>query len=73
MIITTMAALLYGFRHSPAHRKRSSKAGRGLFYRSPYMRVKGWVGIKLDQISENDLAQHVREAYRLIAQKSKVR
>ena len=40
------------------------------FYRPPYVGVKGWVGIKLDQISDDDLAQHVREAYWLIAPKT---
>ena len=55
-------------RTGSAHRKLDAD-----FFIVRRMRVKGWVGIKLDQLSENDLAQHVREAYRLIAQKSKVR
>ena len=41
------------------------------FYRPPYVGVKGWVGIILDQISDDDLAQHVQQAYRLIAPKPK--
>jgi hypothetical protein len=29
--------------------------------------VKGWVGIELSQISDEDLAVHLHEAHRLIA------
>ena len=42
------------------------------FYRPPYVGVKGWVGINLDQISDDDLAQHVRQAYMLISLKTKM-
>jgi hypothetical protein len=39
------------------------------FFRPPYVGVRGWVGIELSQISDEDLASHLREAWRLIAPK----
>jgi hypothetical protein len=39
------------------------------FYRPPYVGGAGWVGIELDRISDEDLAFHIREAWRLIAPK----
>ena len=40
------------------------------FYRPPYVGVAGWVGIELDRISDEELALHLREAWRLIAPES---
>jgi hypothetical protein len=37
------------------------------FYRPPYVGVRGWVGIEVDLVSEKELAQHLREAWKLIA------
>ena len=37
------------------------------YFRPPYVGVKGWVAIELDQISDEDLAVHLHEAHRLIA------
>jgi hypothetical protein len=34
----------------------------GTFFRPPYVGVRGWVGIELDSISDEDLAAHIREA-----------
>src|SRR5881275_3166966 len=39
------------------------------FYRPPYVGVRGWVGIELDQVSYQELALHINEAWRLIAPK----
>jgi hypothetical protein len=39
------------------------------FFRPPYVGVKGWVGIELETISDEDLAAHISEAWRLIAPK----
>jgi len=36
------------------------------FYRSPYVGVRGWVGIELDRVTDEELAFHLREAWRLI-------
>jgi hypothetical protein len=37
------------------------------FYRPPYVGVRGWVGIELGQVGDEELAFHIREAWRLIA------
>ena len=33
----------------------------------PYMGVRGWVGIELDAVSDEELGYHLCEAWRLIA------
>ena len=37
------------------------------FYRPPYVGVRGWVGIEVDRVSDKELAQHICEAWKLIA------
>ena len=37
------------------------------FYRPPYVGVRGWVGIEVDRVSDKERAQHLEEAWRLIA------
>lgn len=37
------------------------------FYKPPYVGVRGWVGIELARVSDEELAFHLREAWRLIA------
>ena len=37
------------------------------FYRPPYVGVRGWIAVELDQVNDKELALHVREAWRLIA------
>ena len=37
------------------------------FFRPPYVGVRGWVGIELPEIGDEDLAFHINEAWRLIA------
>jgi hypothetical protein len=39
------------------------------FFLPPYVGVRGWVGIELDRIDDEDLAFHLGEAWRLIAPK----
>ena len=43
------------------------------YFRPPYVGVKGWVGIELGRISDEDLAGHLYEAHRLIAPPKKPR
>ena len=40
------------------------------FFKPPYVGVRGWVGIELDNIGDEGLAFHIREAWRLIAPKT---
>jgi hypothetical protein len=37
------------------------------FYRPPYVGVRGWVGIELNQVSDEELALHIDQAWKLIA------
>jgi hypothetical protein len=37
------------------------------FYKPPYVGVRGWIGVELDRISDEELNFHIREAWRLIA------
>lgn len=46
------------------------KASPETFFKPPYVGVRGWVGIELDCISDEELASHVREAWRLVAPKT---
>jgi hypothetical protein len=42
----------------------------GKFFLPPYVGVKGWVGIELPLIDDEELASHRREAWRLVAPKT---
>lgn len=37
------------------------------FYRPPYVGVRGWVGIEVDQVSDKEMTLHINEAWALIA------
>ena len=37
------------------------------FYRPPYVGVRGWIGVELDQVDDEELALHIKEAWLLIA------
>jgi hypothetical protein len=39
------------------------------FFKPPYVGVKGWIGIELSAISNEDLAAHILTAWQLIAPK----
>jgi hypothetical protein len=39
------------------------------FFRPPYVGVKGWVGVELDSIGDEELAPLIREAWQLVAPK----
>ena len=39
------------------------------FFRPSYVGVRGWIGIELDQINDEELAYYLREAWRMIAPK----
>jgi len=46
------------------------KTEPGKFFKPPYVGVRGWVGIELPQIDDEELALHLGEAWRLIAPKT---
>jgi hypothetical protein len=39
------------------------------FFKPPYVGVRGWVGIELGNISDEELAAHIREAWQMVAPK----
>ena len=43
------------------------KASPQKFYRPPYVGVKGWIGIEVPKVSDDELAAHIGEAWKLIA------
>jgi len=40
------------------------------FFRPPYVGVKGWVGIELDRVGDEELAALILDAWKLLAPKS---
>ena len=50
-----------------SRRKDTSEWWFRIFYRPPYVGGRSWVGIEVDRVSDKELAQHVREAWKLIA------
>ena len=40
------------------------------FFKPPYVGVRGWVGIELEAIGDEELASHIREAWELVASKT---
>jgi hypothetical protein len=39
------------------------------FFKPPYVGVRGWVGIELDEVDDDELAYHISQAWNLIAPK----
>lgn len=39
------------------------------YFRPPYVGVKGWIGIELAAVDDDELATHIGEAWRLISPK----
>jgi hypothetical protein len=39
------------------------------YFKPPYVGVRGWVGIELDRVGDDELASHLCEAWRMIAPK----
>lgn len=37
------------------------------FFKPPYVGVRGWIGIRLDQVDDVELASHIRQAWLMIA------
>ena len=45
------------------------EAEPAIFFRPPYVGVRGWIGIELDRINDADLTFHIQQGWRLIAPK----
>jgi hypothetical protein len=55
----------------PGHQEALIASSPATYYRPPYVGVKGWVGIDLDQIDDEELACHIRDAWQMIATQGK--
>jgi hypothetical protein len=42
-----------------------------VYYRPPYVGGSGWIGVELDRVNDEALDAHIRQAWQLIAKKSK--
>jgi hypothetical protein len=40
------------------------------YYRPPYVGAAGWIGVELDQVSDQALESHIRQAWQLIVNKA---
>ena len=47
------------------------KSAPKTYYRPPYVGPSGWIGIELDQIDDEQLGEHILEAWKWIIAKSK--
>jgi len=43
----------------------------GTYYRPPYVGSSGWVGVELDQVNDEVLAAHIRQAWQQIGNNAK--
>lgn len=41
-----------------------------MFFRPPYVGVRGWIGVELTAISDEDLTAHILEGWRMVAPKT---
>jgi len=39
------------------------------FFKPPYVGVRGWIGIELDKVDDDELDAHIEQAWRMIAPK----
>jgi hypothetical protein len=46
------------------------ESSANIYFKPPYVGVRGWVGIILEHIADEDLQYHIRTAWELIAPKS---
>jgi hypothetical protein len=47
------------------------RANPACYYKPPYVGPAGWVGIELSQISDDELAGHLSDAWKLIIEKQR--
>ncbi len=56
-----------GIPAAPGEQAALIRTSPRIFFNPPYVGVKGWVGIELAEISDEDLGFHIQEAWRLIS------
>jgi hypothetical protein len=50
---------------APGHQEALIETSPKTYYRPPYVGVKGWVGIELSEIGDEELACHIRDAWNI--------
>jgi len=50
----------------PGDQEALVAASPRVYYRPPYVGIKGWVGIELSEVSDDELGAHLTEAWKLI-------
>jgi hypothetical protein len=51
---------------APGEQEALIAASPKTYFRPPYVGVKGWIGIELPEIDDEDLAIHLTDAWRLV-------
>ena len=54
---------------APGEQEALINADPRTYFRPPYVGVKGWVGIELARIGDEDLAVHIGDAWRIVLTK----
>jgi hypothetical protein len=67
---TTTVTSRFGYRLRQACRRALIKTEPNKFFMPPYVGLRGWVGIELDRIGDEELAPLLAEAWQLIAPKT---
>jgi len=39
------------------------------YFKPPYVGVRGWIGVDLDQVDDDELGAHIHEAWQMVAPK----
>jgi hypothetical protein len=55
---------------SPGLQQSLIATAPGTFFRPPYVGTKGWVGIELCQMGDEELTDHILSAWKMVAPKS---
>jgi hypothetical protein len=50
----------------PGHQEQLTHLQPAIYFRPPYVGVRGWVGIELQEIDDDALGGHLAEAWKLI-------
>ena len=53
----------------PGFQEMLIQAAPEKYFRPPYVGVRGWIGIELDNVGDEDLAFHIQDGWRLVAPK----
>lgn len=54
---------------SPGAQQALIRTSSRKYFKPPYVGVRGWVGVELAEVSDEELGLHILEAWRLIAPK----